>query len=215
MMTTPQGRPPFRADHVGSLLRPPALRQAFRDHHGQAHRRCRVHAHPGRLHPRRREDAGRRRAEGRDRRRIPPRLLLGALRRADRRLCDQARGVQVPRRSRPRVVDFTAPYAERQAQAQHSRSRSTNSNSCKGITKATPKITLPAPSTMHFYRAHRFRGEVRLSGRGELFCRSRPHLPRGDRRSREGRLQAISSSTRSRSRCSAIRRSASRSRRKA
>ena len=25
-----QGRPPFRADHVGSLLRPPALRQAFR-----------------------------------------------------------------------------------------------------------------------------------------------------------------------------------------
>ena len=23
------GRPPFRADHVGSLLRPPALRQAF------------------------------------------------------------------------------------------------------------------------------------------------------------------------------------------
>ena len=26
------GRPPFRADHVGSLLRPPPLRQAFRDH---------------------------------------------------------------------------------------------------------------------------------------------------------------------------------------
>jgi len=23
-------RPPFRADHIGSLLRPPALRQAFR-----------------------------------------------------------------------------------------------------------------------------------------------------------------------------------------
>ena len=26
------GQPPFRADHIGSLLRPPALRQAFRDH---------------------------------------------------------------------------------------------------------------------------------------------------------------------------------------
>ena len=26
------GRPPFRADHVGSLLRPQALRQAFRQH---------------------------------------------------------------------------------------------------------------------------------------------------------------------------------------
>jgi methionine synthase II (cobalamin-independent) len=29
------GRPPFRADHVGSLLRPPPLRQAFRDHHAE------------------------------------------------------------------------------------------------------------------------------------------------------------------------------------
>src|SRR5262245_55853717 len=28
----PLGRPPFRADHVGSLLRPAALRQAFRRH---------------------------------------------------------------------------------------------------------------------------------------------------------------------------------------
>ena len=26
------GHPPFRADHVGSLLRPAALRQAFRRH---------------------------------------------------------------------------------------------------------------------------------------------------------------------------------------
>jgi 5-methyltetrahydropteroyltriglutamate--homocysteine methyltransferase len=25
--------PPFRADHIGSLLRPPALRQAFRAFH--------------------------------------------------------------------------------------------------------------------------------------------------------------------------------------
>jgi 5-methyltetrahydropteroyltriglutamate--homocysteine methyltransferase len=32
MSIRPDGRPPFRADHVGSLLRPPALRQAFRQH---------------------------------------------------------------------------------------------------------------------------------------------------------------------------------------
>ena len=32
-MDTPAGQPPFRADHIGSLLRPPELRQAFRDHH--------------------------------------------------------------------------------------------------------------------------------------------------------------------------------------
>ena len=30
MSIRPNGRPPFRADHIGSLLRPPALRQAFR-----------------------------------------------------------------------------------------------------------------------------------------------------------------------------------------
>ena len=34
MSIRPDGRPPFRADHVGSLLRPPALRQAFRRHAG-------------------------------------------------------------------------------------------------------------------------------------------------------------------------------------
>ena len=32
MFTRPVGQPPFRADHIGSLLRPPALRQAFKDH---------------------------------------------------------------------------------------------------------------------------------------------------------------------------------------
>ena len=32
MLARPTGRPPFRADHVGSLLRPPELRQAFKDH---------------------------------------------------------------------------------------------------------------------------------------------------------------------------------------
>lgn len=33
MKIRPTGRPPFRADHIGSLLRPPRLRQAFRDFH--------------------------------------------------------------------------------------------------------------------------------------------------------------------------------------
>jgi len=34
-MPSAQGRPPFRADHVGSLLRPQILRQAFRQHASQ------------------------------------------------------------------------------------------------------------------------------------------------------------------------------------
>ena len=32
MIAKHNGRPPFRADHIGSLLRPLALRQAFKDH---------------------------------------------------------------------------------------------------------------------------------------------------------------------------------------
>src|SRR4029450_1454356 len=35
MTTRPAGPPPFRAEHVGSLLRPAALRQAFRRHAGK------------------------------------------------------------------------------------------------------------------------------------------------------------------------------------
>jgi 5-methyltetrahydropteroyltriglutamate--homocysteine methyltransferase len=34
MQITPSGRPPFRADHIGSLLRPRSLRDAFRQHAG-------------------------------------------------------------------------------------------------------------------------------------------------------------------------------------
>src|SRR5258708_6615331 len=32
MVSDPTGRPPFRAEHIGSLLRPARLRQAFRQH---------------------------------------------------------------------------------------------------------------------------------------------------------------------------------------
>ena len=31
MTIIPDGRPPFRADHIGSLLRPAELKHAFRD----------------------------------------------------------------------------------------------------------------------------------------------------------------------------------------
>ena len=79
MAVPAQGRPPFRADHVGSLLRPPALRQAFR------RRACGEGAamrNSAQLQDQCIRDvvsvAGAGRPEGRDGRRIPPRLLLGA-----------------------------------------------------------------------------------------------------------------------------------------
>ena len=109
-------RPPFRADHVGSLLRPKALRDAFR-HHAQGELSAAAYRRdPGSSHPRRRAAAGGCGPAGRHRRRVPPQLLLGPLRRALQRLCDQARGVQVPRRPRPRGR-FHGHLCRRQARA--------------------------------------------------------------------------------------------------
>ena len=69
------------------------------------------------------------RAEGRDRRRIPPRLLLGPLRRAHRGLRHQAGAVQIPRRSRTRDRVHRA-LCGRASSGAASRWRSTNSCSC-------------------------------------------------------------------------------------
>ena len=93
LTTCPLGRrPPFRADHVGSLLRPPKLLQA-RDEagagrisaDGAARRR-------GRGDPRRGQDAGGRWPAVGDRRRVPPRLLAYGLHLPDRRRHPTARG---------------------------------------------------------------------------------------------------------------------------
>src|SRR3972149_3106129 len=87
----PDGRPPFRADHIGSLLRPAALRQAFRRRSAG-------------------EDGGAGRASF-----SPAPYAAGRGSRREPITLDEFRFVS-------------------------------------GITEATPKITMPAPSTMHFYR---------------------------------------------------------------
>src|SRR3972149_435655 len=87
----PDGRPPFRADHIGSLLRPAALRQAFR------------------------------------------RRSAGAV--------DE----------RGRASDSTAPYVAGKVSRREPITLD-EFRFVSGITEATPKITMPAPSTMHFYR---------------------------------------------------------------
>ena len=57
-MPSAQGRPPFRADHVGSLLRPQALRQAFRQHAREGDQRRRIQKVAGSMHPRRCSSSG-------------------------------------------------------------------------------------------------------------------------------------------------------------
>ena len=154
MTTLPQGRPPFRADHVGSLLRPPVLRQAFRDHMGK-----------------RLDDAAFAKIQDtciRDVVKMQEDVGLkvvtdGEFRRGSYwgRFVERIDGFAIKpavfkfRDDQGHQVDFTAPYADGKLKRNKPLALD-EFEFLKGITSATPKITLPAPSTMHFYRATDF-----------------------------------------------------------
>ena len=148
------GRPPFRADHVGSLLRPPELRQAFKQHA------------TGTL-----DDATFGQIQDtsiRDVVKLQEECGLqvvtdGEFRRGSYwgRFVERTDGFEI----RPAVfkfrddhgheVEFTAPYAS----GKISRNRPLALDEftfLRDATKVTPKITLPSPSTMHFYRCTDF-----------------------------------------------------------
>src|SRR5262249_26208865 len=147
-------RPPFRADHVGSLLRPPALRRAFRQHgageidaaaYGAGQDRCIREAVALQ------EAAGLEVvSDGEFRRgsywgRFVERMEGFAIRPALFKFRDDA----------GHEVAFTAPYAvDRIRRAQPL--ALDEFLFLREITRATAKITLPAPSTMHFYRCSDF-----------------------------------------------------------
>ena len=154
MLARPNGRPPFRADHVGSLLRPPELRQAYKDH--QAKRidgeyfaqildRCI------------RDVVALQEAAG-------FRVITdGEFRRGSYwgRFVERIEGFVIRpaafkfRDDHGHEVDFTATYAA----GRLSRSKPLALDEfvfLRDVAAATPKITLPAPSTMHFYRCTDF-----------------------------------------------------------
>ena len=154
MIEKPQGRPPFRADHVGSLLRPQVLRQAFRDHAGK-----RIDdAHFAQITDgcirdvvKMQEDVGLKV------------VTDGEFRRGSYwgRFVERIDGFVIKpalfkfRDDHGHEVEFTAPYAD--AKLHRNKPLALDEYQfLSGITKATPKITLPAPSTMHFYRATDF-----------------------------------------------------------
>src|SRR5262245_29991054 len=150
MAIRPDGRPPFRADHVGSLLRPPELRQAFR-------RRATGEIDEGafaQIQDRAIRDAVRMQQD------IGLQVVTdGEFRRGSYwgRFVERTAGLEVReallkfRDDLGRQVDFTAPYAI-------ARLRRTEPLALdelaflRDIAAVTPKITLPAPSTMHFLR---------------------------------------------------------------
>lgn len=150
MNIRPDGRPPFRADHIGSLLRPPALRQAFRKHlegtiadaEFQAAQDAAI-----RDVVRLQEDSGLGVVTDGEFRRISywekfVRLTKGlTVKEAVFKFHDD----------HGHETDFTAPYVSGRV----SRGEPITLDEfkfVKGLTAAVPKITMPAPSTMHLYR---------------------------------------------------------------
>ena len=154
MLASAQARPPFRADHVGSLLRPTALRQAFKDHlakriddaeFARLQDQC-IHGVV-----RLQEEAG------------LPVVTDGEFRRGSYwgRFVERIDGFVIKpavfefRDDHGHTVEFTAPYAEEKLY----RARPLALDEfvfLRDITNAKPKITLPSPSTMHFYRCSDF-----------------------------------------------------------
>ena len=145
-----KGRPPFRADHIGSLLRPRALRDAFRQHaagqlNDSAFRAAQDAAVRDVLELQ--EDCGLRVATDGEFRRISywekfVRLTRGLEVREAAFKFHDAHGHE---------RDFTAPYVA----AKVGRSEPITLDEFAFVrtnTSLTGKVTMPAPSTMHFYR---------------------------------------------------------------
>jgi 5-methyltetrahydropteroyltriglutamate--homocysteine methyltransferase len=144
------GRPPFRADHIGSLLRPAGLRAAFRQHaagnmNDNAFRAAQDDAIRDVL--KLQEDCGLQVVTDGEFRRISywekfVRLTKGlAVRESVFKFHDE----------HGHKSGFTAPYAETKVSRAEPITLDEYAFASK-LTPATQKITMPAPSTMHFYR---------------------------------------------------------------
>ncbi len=155
-MSLASGRPPFRADHVGSLLRPPALRQAFRQHlNGSLDDASfwKIQNDCIREVIKLQESAGLGIATD------------GEFRRGTYwgRFAERTEGFEIKTAvyafhdDTGQEYEFAAPYANRRLRRAQPIALD-EFEFVKANTKLTPKITLPSPSTMHFYRCSDFAG---------------------------------------------------------
>jgi len=153
-MSLASGRPPFRADHVGSLLRPPALRQAFKQHtNGSLDNESfqKIQNDCIRDVIKLQESAG---------------LAIatdGEFRRGTYwgRFAERTDGFEIKTAvyafhdDTGHEYEFAAPYASRKIKRVQPIAVD-EFEFVKANTKLTSKITLPSPSTMHFYRCSDF-----------------------------------------------------------
>jgi 5-methyltetrahydropteroyltriglutamate--homocysteine methyltransferase len=144
------GRPPFRADHIGSLLRPQALRQAFRAHAAKQMSDAEFRAAQDaaiRDVVQLQRDCGLQVATDGEFRRISywekfVRLTQGLV---------VKDAVFTFHDEHGHASDFTAPFVAGKV----SRREPITLDEYRFVaplTSATAKVTMPAPSTMHFYR---------------------------------------------------------------
>lgn len=154
MVEVSAARPPFRADHVGSLLRPKELREAFR-RHAQGELTALEFAEV--------QDRAIRGAVQLQEATGLQVVTDGEFRRSSYwgRFVERCSGFEIKpaafrfRDEHGHEVDFTATYAS----ARLVRTRPLAADEfafLQGIARTTPKITMPAPSTMHFLRCTDF-----------------------------------------------------------
>jgi len=144
------GQPPARADHIGSLLRPKKLREAFRQHAAKSIPDAEFRARQDeaiREVVKLQEDCGLQVVTDGEFRRISywekfVRLTQGlVVRDAVFKFHDE----------HGHESEFTAPYAQGKV-SRRSPITADEFAFVSGLTKRTAKITMPSPSTMHFYR---------------------------------------------------------------
>jgi 5-methyltetrahydropteroyltriglutamate--homocysteine methyltransferase len=148
------GRPPFRADHVGSLLRPAALREAFREHGAGEIDDDAFRAVQDRCI---REAVAMQEAVG------LKVVTDGEFRRGSYwgRFVERLQGFTIKpalfkfRDDAGHEVAFTAPYAAEKIGRGQPLALD-EFGFLQNVTHVTAKVTLPAPSTMHFYRCNDF-----------------------------------------------------------
>ena len=153
-MPAREGRPPFRADHVGSLLRPVTLRQAFRRHTADE---------MGDAEFKQLQDQIIRDVVGMQAQTGLHVVTDGEFRRGSYwgRFVERTSGFVIKpasfkfRNDAGHEVEFTAPYAKENIKRVQPLALD-EYIFLRDVTKLTAKITIPAPSTMHFYRCNDF-----------------------------------------------------------
>jgi 5-methyltetrahydropteroyltriglutamate--homocysteine methyltransferase len=167
MTMKPDGRPPFRADHIGSLLRPAKLRQAFRRHAAKEIDDAEFHAVQDeaiRGVVKLQEDCG------------LEVVTDGEFRRVSywARFVYLTEGLTVKEAlyrfhdEHGHETDFTTPHVDGRVRRRAPITLD-EYRFVAGITRVTPKVTMPSPSTMHFWRGSQYVDPGVYRDPGEFF----------------------------------------------